>query len=168
MLRRTQSSSNKSTFNFRFNTLILAIIGAAILLGIVIGVSFSSVATSDPENVANRSFIDSSAPNADICVQYGASAIVTDACLFVTLNPFKVYVTQPRMLPGCVLRSSDWAILQQKNLVTSEQVSDCKKRLNTFAFTGKLENSPDISCVYQNDAAENLFISQANNAAINH
>ncbi|MBD2433024.1 DUF3172 domain-containing protein [Fischerella muscicola] len=72
------------------------------------------------------------------------------------------------MLPGCVLRSSDWAILQQKNLVTSEQVSDCKKRLNTFAFTGKLENSPDISCVYQNDAAENLFISQANNAAINH
>ncbi|WP_442943908.1 DUF3172 domain-containing protein [Nostoc sp.] len=43
------------------------------------------------------------APNADICVQYGASAIVTDAHIFVTFNPFKVYVTQPRMQPGCVL-----------------------------------------------------------------
>ena len=94
--------------------------------------------------------------------QYGASTIVRDARIFVTLNPFKVYVTQPHMQPGCVLRSSDWAVLQQRNLISSGQVNECKNRLNTFAFTGKLENSPQISCVYPNDAAGNLFLTQAN------
>ena len=158
---RTQISSTQPS-PLGFNTLILAIIGAAVLLGIVIGVSFSSVATSDPQNVASRSFIDSATPDPQVCVQYGASAIVTDTRIFVTLNPFKVFVTQPRMQPGCVLRSTDWAILQQRKLVTSQQVSECKNQMNTFAFTGKLENSPQVSCVYQNDAAGNLFITQVN------
>lgn len=168
MLREKNKNSDQPKLNFRLSTFALAIIGAAIMLGVIIGVSFSSVANSDPENVANSTYIDNAAPNADICVQYGASAIVTDARVFVTLNPFKVYVTQPRMQPGCVLRTSDWAVLQQKNLVTSQQTSECKSRLNTFAFTGKLENSPQISCVYQNDAAGNLFISQANTPTATH
>lgn len=167
MFQKNQPSSDKTKFNFRFNTLIGAIIGAAILLGIVIGVSISSVANSNPENVASSSYIDSAAPNADICVQYGASAIVTDAHMFVTLNPFKVYVTQPRMQPGCVLRNNDWAVIQQKNLVTSAKLNECKQSLNTFAFTGKLENSPDIYCVYQNDNAGNLFINKNSNKAAN-
>ncbi|MEH2188835.1 MAG: DUF3172 domain-containing protein [Nostoc sp.] len=160
MFKKNTSSSEKTTFNFPFNTLMAAIIGSAILLGIVIGVSISSVANSNPNNVANSTYIDTAAPNADICVQYGASAIVTDAHIFVTFNPFKVYVTQPRMQPGCVLRNNDWAVLQQKNLVTSAKVNECKQSLNTFAFTGKLENSPDIYCVYQNDSAGNLFINK--------
>jgi hypothetical protein len=32
--------------------------------------------------------------------------------------------------------------------------------MNTFGFTGTLENSPQIDCVYQNDAAKNLFLDQ--------
>jgi hypothetical protein len=44
------------------------------------------------------------------------------------------------MQPGCVLRNNDWAVLQQQNLVTSAKVNECKQSLNTFAFTGKLEN----------------------------
>lgn len=72
------------------------------------------------------------------------------------------------MQPGCVLRTSDWAVLQQKNLITSAQIGECKNRLNTFAFTGKLESSPDISCVYPNDAAGNLFLSQSNLPAATH
>ncbi|KAF3891237.1 DUF3172 domain-containing protein [Tolypothrix bouteillei VB521301] len=163
MVQRTQISSNKS-FSFRTNTTIAAIIGTALVVGILIGVSVSTVANSSPDNVASSTYIDSSAPDADVCVQYGASAIVTDARIFVTLNPFRVYVSQPRMQPGCVLRTSDWSILQQKNLVTSQQISTCKNSLNTFAYTGKLENSPQISCVYPNNAAGNLFVPQATTA----
>jgi hypothetical protein len=145
-----------------------AIIGSAVLLGIVIGITFSSVTISNPKNITSLSYIDTAAPDANICVQYGASAVVTDTRTFVTLNPFKVYVTQPQMQPGCVLRSSDWAVLQQKNLVTSAQINECKQRLNTLAFTGKLENSPEISCVYPNDAAGNLFVNKTSNVAAHH
>jgi hypothetical protein len=163
MSQKTESSSHKPPSNFRFNSLMAAIIGSAVLVGILIGIGLSSVVIANPENVTNLRYIDTAAPDANICVQYGASAIVTDTRTFVTLNPFKVYVTQPRMQPGCVLRSSDWAVLQQKNMVTSTQVNECKQRLNTLAFTGKLEDSPEISCVYPNDNAGNLFINKMNN-----
>jgi hypothetical protein len=161
-MQQNQRSPHKP---FRFNTMIAAIVSAALLLGVLIGVSLTSVANSNPENVASSVYIDSAAPDADVCVQYGASAIVTDTRVFLTLNPFKVYITQPRMQPGCVLRTSDWAILQQRNLITSVQTNNCKNRLNTFAYTGKLENSPQVSCVYENDAAGNLFASQAQTGA---
>ncbi|MBD2452038.1 DUF3172 domain-containing protein [Nostoc sp. FACHB-152] len=163
MQNNTRSPHNPKPF--RFNTMIVAIVSAALLLGVFLGVSLTSVANSNPENIASSVYIDSAAPDADICVQYGASAIVTDTRVFLTLNPFKVYVTQPRMQPGCVLRTSDWAILQQRNLLTSQQVSNCKNSLNTFAYTGKLENSPQVSCVYPNDAAGNLFAPQGQTAA---
>ncbi|MEC4814796.1 MAG: DUF3172 domain-containing protein [Scytonema sp. PMC 1069.18] len=163
MMRQSQSSSKKSKF-LPINTWILAIIGAALMIGVVIGVSVSTVANSNPDNITTSNYIDTAAPDTNLCVQYGASAIVTDARIFVTLNPFRVYVSQPRMQPGCVLRTSDWSILQQKNLLTSAQINECKNSLNTFGYTGKLENSPQISCVYPNNAAGNLFASQVHAA----
>ncbi|MCZ0901857.1 DUF3172 domain-containing protein, partial [Microcoleus sp. HI-ES] len=86
---------------------------AVFILGIGIGIAFSSTATISPENVASREFIDRSAPNPELCVQFGASAMVTDMRLYVTLNPFNVYISQPSMRPGCVLRTNNWAILEQ-------------------------------------------------------
>ena len=86
--------------------------------------------------------------------------MVTDMRVFVTLNPFNVYVTQPSMRPGCVLRQNNWALLEQKKLVTADQVGDCKRRMNTFGFTGSLDSSPDIKCIYQNEAADNFFLNQ--------
>ena len=136
---------------------LLAILAATLILGIGVGVAFSSTTTFNPENVTSRAYIDMAAPDPQLCAQYGASAVVTDARIFMTLNPFSVYVTQPKMQPGCVLRSNDWAILQQKNLVSSEQVRECKNRMNTFGFTGTLEGSPAINCIYQNEAAQNLI-----------
>ncbi len=65
------------------------------------------------------------------------------------------------MQPGCVVRSSDWAILERENLVSSPQIRECKNRMNTFGYTGKLENSPQIDCIYQNEAAQNLFLTQS-------
>lgn len=87
--------------------------------------------------------------------------MVMDARLFVTLNPFNVYVAQPSMRPGCVLRQNNWALLEQRKLVTSDQVRECKNRLNTFGFTGNLDSDkPDIRCIYQNEGAQNFFLSQ--------
>lgn len=152
-------SASKSLFNFSYAS--IALVGCIFVIGVGVGIAFSSSASFNPENVASREVIDRSAPNPEVCIQYGASAIVTDMRLFVTLNPFSVYVTQPRMQPGCVLRRNNWSILERQELVSSEQVRDCKNRMNTFGFTGNLEGgSPKISCIYQNDSAGNLFLNQ--------
>ena len=143
---------------FKINYGTIALLGGIFVLGIGVGIGFTSTANTSPGNVASREVIDRSAPNAELCIQNGASAIVTDMRIFVTLNPFNVYVTQPTMQPGCVLRRNNWVVLEQKNLVNSQQVNDCKNRMNTFGFTGPLEGKPQINCIYQNQAAGNLFL----------
>jgi hypothetical protein len=138
----------------------IALIGGIFILGVGVGIAFSSGQTLDTNNVVSREAIDRLAPNPELCVQYGASAMVADLRVFITLSPFSVYVNQPTMQPGCVLRRNNWALLEQRKLVTSQQVNDCKNRMNTFGFTGTLEGKPQINCVYQNDAAGNLFLNQ--------
>lgn len=165
MARRSKSSARdtspaKSPIASILNATTLAIIGGIFILGIGVGIAFSSTASPNLENVASREAIDRSAPNPELCIQYGASAMVTDMRVFVTLNPFNVYVTQPSMRPGCVLRRNNWAILEQRNLVSSEQVRACKNRMNTFGFTGPLEGKPEIECIYQNEAEDNFFRTQ--------
>lgn len=155
---REYEPPNKSKFNLNYGT--IALFGGVFILGIGVGIGFSSTASFNPENVASREVIDRSAPNAELCVQFGSSAIVTDMRVFVTLNPFNVFVTQPIMQPGCVLRRNNWTILEQNKLLDSRQVSDCKNRMNTFGFTGPLEGKPKIDCIYQNEAAGNLFVNQ--------
>lgn len=157
--RDTYSAPNSKPSIFNFAS--IAIWAAIFILGVGVGIAFSSTATLNPENVASREVIDRSAPNTELCIQYGASAIVTDMRVFLTLNPFNVFVTQPSMRPGCVLRQNNWSLLEQKNLVSSEQVRDCKRRMNTFGFTGDLNNKAEIECIYQNEAAGNLFLNQA-------
>ncbi|MEX0270532.1 DUF3172 domain-containing protein [Leptolyngbyaceae cyanobacterium UHCC 1019] len=145
------------------NATSLAILAGVLILGIGIGMGFSSVGgnnSSTGTKIVTQSDLDNKAPNPEICVQFGASAIVTDLRVFVTLNPLNFYVSQPTSRPGCVLRTNNWSILEQRNLVDAEQVRECKRRMNTFGFTGALESSPDISCIYQNDLAKNLFLDQ--------
>lgn len=149
-----------ATAGIKLNYGTIAFLGGIFVLGVGVGIGFTSTANFSPENVASREVIDRSAPNAELCIQFGASAIVTDMRIFVTLNPFNVYVTQPVMQPGCVLRRNNWAILEQKRLVDSRQVNQCKNRMNTFGFIGPLEGKPKIDCIYQNEAAGNLFLNQ--------
>ncbi len=157
------AKNRKSPKSMLFNATSLAVLAGVLILGIGIGMGFSSVTGSSNisgTKIVTQSDLDSKAPNADLCVQFGASAIVTDMRIFVTLNPLNFYVSQPSSRPGCVLRSNNWSILEQRGLVKPEQVRDCKQRMNTFGFTGKLESSPQIECVYQNDVAKNLFLDQ--------
>lgn len=139
----------------------IAVLASVFVVGIVIGLSLNLSSGSDNITSVDSSLqIDRKAPNPEVCQQFGASAVVTDMRVFLTLNPFSVYLTQPRMQPGCVLRRTNWSILEQQNLVSSEQVRDCKRRMNTFGFIGPLEGNPKIDCVYQNDSAGNLFLNQ--------
>ncbi|MEM8604591.1 MAG: DUF3172 domain-containing protein [Cyanobacteria bacterium P01_H01_bin.121] len=151
-------ASSRSSGGIQVTTTSIAILAGVFILGIGIGIGFSSATNADPENVASREAIDRSAPNAELCAQFGASSVVMDMRVFLTLNPFNVYVAQPEMQPGCVLRSNNWSLLEQRGLISSQQVRDCKNRMNTFGFVGPLEGSPKIDCIYQNDAAENLFL----------
>ncbi len=153
---RNPPPSGKNWLNYTS----IALFGGIFVLGVGVGIGFSSTASFTPENVASREVIDRSAPNPELCVQYGASAMVADLRVFLTLNPFNVYVTQPTMRPGCVLRRNNWSILEQQGLVNPDQVRDCKNRMNTFGFTGVLEGSPKIDCIYQNEAGGNLFLNQ--------
>ena len=161
--RPTGNTNKKSQIAAAFNYASVAVMAAIFVLGIGLGIAFSSTANFGPENIASREAIDRSVPNPEICAQYGASAITMDLRAFLTLNPFNVYVSQPLMQPGCVLRSSNWSILEQRDLVSSDDVRDCRRRLNTFGFTGDLNRPNDtdhVDCVYQNDAARNLFLNQ--------
>ena len=152
-------NNNKMTsFLDGINYTLAAICAGIFVLGIGIGIALSSGQSVNSPNIASREGIDRSAPNAELCVQYGASAIVSDMRIFLTLNPFSVYVTQPVMRPGCVLRRNNWSLLEQKRLIGREQVRECKNRMNTFGFIGDLDSSPEIDCIYQNDSAGNLFV----------
>ena len=151
---KTKTSSPLDNMNYT----LVAVSAGIFVLGIGVGIALSSGQSASSPNVASREVIDRSAPNAELCVQFGASAIVSDLRVFVTLNPFNVYVTQPVMRPGCVLRKNNWSILEQKRLIGNEQVRECKNRMNTFGFIGNLDSSPQIDCIYQNDSAGNLFL----------
>ncbi|MBN3872987.1 DUF3172 domain-containing protein [Nostoc sp. JL33] len=65
----------------------MAIAGVAGLPSIILGANVTTVSTFSPENVFRSNYIDSTAFNADVCVQYDTSAIVAHTHVFVILNP---------------------------------------------------------------------------------
>lgn len=144
----------------KINGTVLAIIGGVFALGIAIGVALGTNTTLTTDNVASTQIIDQSVPNAEFCQSYGASATVMDTRVFLTFKPFSVFVSQPLLQPGCVMRQNNMAILEQQKLVESKQMRDCRQRLNTFGFTGKLEDKPNISCIYQSESEKNRFLNQ--------
>ena len=136
----------------------MAAFGAIFILGLVIGIAFSSGTNLHAASIDSTIAIDQKAPNPELCQQFGASAMVTDMRVFVTLKPFNVFVTQPTMQPGCVLRHNNLAILERQGAIESEELNACKRRMNTFGFTEPLDGTPKVDCVYKNNSAGNLFV----------
>ena len=62
--------------------------------------SIDSAINLDPNNIATREVIDQMAPNKDICLENGYSAMVMDTRVFLSLNPFNVYIGQVRLVGG--------------------------------------------------------------------
>lgn len=141
-----------------FSGVTKAFIAGAFMMGIGAGVWFTSEANFQPSNVASTEMIDRQTPNSQVCMANGYSSMVFDQRIFVSFNPFNVYVAQPEVKPGCVLRRSNVRELESRGLVDSAAVTACKRNMNTFAFVGDLENSPEVSCVYHSEEAENQFL----------
>eukprot|EP00793_Prasinoderma_coloniale_P000878 PRCOL_00004028-RA len=150
------------------------------------------------------------APNRDICLENGYSAMVMDTRVFLSLNPFNVYISQPEVKPGCVMRPSNWRVLEKRDLLTNREVSQCQQTKSTFGFgvslalsmrqrrprssrvprsqyasafgvaatdlllasppstrhvcaralgaVGDINDSPEVSCIYHSEDAENQFL----------
>ena len=153
-------------FGWQGGGVMTALVSGAFVLGIGAGVAGDTVVQLDRDNVATQVMFDRATPNADACAAYGASAVVFDQRIFLSFNPFNVYVSQPEMKPGCVLRRSNWSVLENRNLLPREAAEDCKQHLNTFAFVGDLQGRPEVSCVYHSEQAENAFLRDPSSAVL--
>ncbi|CAL6297913.1 unnamed protein product [Bathycoccus prasinos] len=142
------------------------LVAGAFVVGIGAGVVFDTVVDLEPSNVASREILDRRTPSSEVCMANGASAMVFDQRVFLSLNPFNVYVAQPEVKPGCVLRRSNWSVLEREKVVTQDQENDCKRNLNTFAYVGDLKKSPEVSCVYHSEEAENQFMKDPSKAVL--
>ena len=80
--------------------------------------------------------------------------------VFVSFNPFNVYVSQADVKPACVLREANVVpVLRSKGLINDAEVRACKANMNTWAFVGDLNEQPQLSCVYKSQDAQNEFLS---------
>ena len=145
---------------FQFNMGTVAVLGGVLVVGIGIGTGISSNTQGDQGNIASSQQLDMAVPDPEFCRQWGASAFVMDIELYTTMNPSSSFVTQPALRPGCVIRRENWSVLQKEGAVTSEQMRQCKQRMNTFAYIGSVKDQPIVRCVYQTDITDNKFITK--------
>ena len=87
MSRNSQSSESKSPIDIAK----AAILASVFVIGIVVGISLNFSTNSNLDRIDSSLEIDQSAPNPELCQSFGASAIVQDVRLFITLNPFNVF-----------------------------------------------------------------------------
>ncbi|MBW4673413.1 MAG: DUF3172 domain-containing protein [Desmonostoc geniculatum HA4340-LM1] len=81
MLHGSPAPSSKGA-SFCFGRILMAIVGAAVLPSINLGVNVTTVTTFSLKNVITSSYTHNTRPDADVCVEYGTSAIVTHTRLF--------------------------------------------------------------------------------------
>ena len=143
-----------------FNVGTIAVLAGVLVIGIGIGTGISSTTQGDQGNIASSQQLDLAVPDPEFCRQWGASAFVMDVEIYTTMNPSSSFVTQPALRPGCVIRRENWSVLQRQGAVTSQQMRDCKQRMNTFAYIGSVKDQPIVRCVYQTDIRENQFITR--------
>jgi hypothetical protein len=142
------------------NSVSQALLAGVFVLGIGTGVTVDSQINTSPKDLASRDAVDQAAPNSRLCSQYGASAMAFDQRVFVSFNPFNVYVAQADVKPACVLREANVVpVLQDKGLINTKEVRACKQNMNTWAFVGDLNEYPQLSCVYRSEDAQNEFLS---------
>ena len=77
-----------------------ALLAGVFVLGIGLGVTVDSAINTNPRDLASRDAIDQAAPNPTLCATMGASAMAFDQRVFVSFNPFNVYVAQADVKPG--------------------------------------------------------------------
>jgi len=143
------------------SSLTTPLLAGIFLFGVGFGVTLDSEINTNPKDLASRDAIDKQAPNPNLCATYGMSAMALDQRVFVSFNPFHVYVAQADVKPACVLRPENVSsVLQyQTSLLQTKEIQNCKNKMNTWAFVGELQDIPQLSCVYQSEDAQNEFLS---------
>jgi len=141
------------------STVSAALLAGVFVLGIGTGVTVDSQINTNPKDLASRDAVDKNAPNPTLCTKYGASAMAFDQRVFVSFNPFNVYVAQADVKPACVLRQANIVpVLKERKLLNDDEIRGCKMNMNTWAFVGDLNDQPQLSCVYKSDDAQNEFL----------
>ena len=136
-----------------------ALLAGIFVLGIGTGVTVDSQINTNPKDLASRDAVDKNAPNPTLCTTYGASAMAFDQRVFVSFNPFNVYVAQADVKPACVLRPANVVpVLKERKLINDNEIRGCKMNMNTWAFVGDLNDQPQLSCVYKSEDAQNEFL----------
>lgn len=154
-MARRRSASFAATPPKDDTSLKIAIAGAIFVLGIGIGVAISTLnPTVRTVDVTRLEFLAG-----QFCTNFGYAAVVTTNRIYVTLNPYNVYVSQSDSEPGCVVLPNNWNQLQQRQLINSEDVQRCRARLNTFGYAGNIDE-PDklkVDCIYESKDAQAAF-----------
>ncbi|WP_019502300.1 DUF3172 domain-containing protein [Pseudanabaena sp. PCC 6802] len=155
--RRYATTTNTTSSGFGGSSSIkLAIAGAIFAIGIAVGVALSTLNPTTQTVDAIR--LDIVAPNRDFCNNFGSAAMVMNSRVYVTLNPFNVYVSQAEPIPGCVVLPNNWNELLRRGAIGEKDIRLCKDRMNTFGFTGDLDKKALVDCVYESrDAQKKLF-----------
>jgi hypothetical protein len=92
------------------------------VLGVGLGVTVDSQVNTNPKDLASRDAIDNAAPNPTLCAKLGASAMAFDERVFVTFNPFNIYVSQADVKPACVLLEANVVpTLRDQGLITDKE-----------------------------------------------
>ena len=126
-----------------------AVLAGIFVLGIGTGVTIDSQINTNPKDLASRDAIDQNAPNAVVCARYGASAMAFDQRVFVSFNPFNVYVAQADVKPACVLRQSNVVqVLEQSGLINDSEVRACKRNMVRFPLLDLFSSSFSVHYVY--------------------
>ncbi|CAN1210095.1 DUF3172 domain-containing protein [Tumidithrix helvetica PCC 7403] len=155
MARRRYSSTINPPTNTSSTTstgIKLAIAGAIFAVGLGVGAALSTLNPTARTVDAIR--LDNLAPSRDFCNNYGSSAMVMTTRVYVTLNPFNVFVSQADSVPGCVVLPQNWNLLLQQNAISNNDIQQCRNRMNTFGFTGDLTGKPRVDCVYESKDAQ--------------
>jgi Protein of unknown function (DUF3172) len=154
--RYTTTTTNNASGGFGTSSSTkLAIAGAIFAIGIGVGVALSTLNPTTQTVDAIR--LDNIAPNRDFCNNYGSAAMVMNSRVYVTLNPFNVYVSQAEPIPGCVVLPNNWNELLRRGAIAEKDIRLCKDRMNTFGFTGDLEKKALVDCVYESRDAQKKF-----------
>ncbi len=157
MARRRTPSPNSVNSAELSSGIKLAIVAAIFALGIGLGVALSTL-NPTPQTVDAIS-LDVNAPSREFCNNYGSSAMVMTSHVYVTLNPYNVFVSQAKAVPGCVVLPNNWNLLQQRKAISDQDIRECKDRMNTFGYTGDLEKTPVVECVYETKDAKKQLTS---------
>ncbi|MFN3360090.1 MAG: DUF3172 domain-containing protein [Pseudanabaenaceae cyanobacterium] len=136
----------------------IAVAGAIFILGIGVGLAISTLnPTVRTVDVTRLEYLAG-----QFCTNFGYAAVVTTNRIYVTLNPYNVYVSQSDSQPGCVVLPNNWNQLQQRQLITGEDIQRCRARLNTFGYAGNIDDpqSVKVDCIYESKDAQAAFLPQ--------